>query len=170
MALPAQSVPAQLVLDELRRIGVKFVVSVPDTHQKTLLALLDTVTDITTITCCTEDEAVCVAAGMWIGGAPCVLMIQHAGLYACVNHLRGVGLDLKAPLFMLIGLLGRELDKPPRANAGSMVRLAEPLLDTLGIPHYLVDGPDDLHLIAPAYHECLRREMPVAVLIGAPTA
>ena len=170
MTLPARSVPAQMLLDKLRRCGVRFVVSVPDTHQKSLLALLDGVRDIRTITCCTEDEALCVAMGMWIGGAPCAVMIQHAGLYACVNHLRGVGLDLKAPLFMLIGLLGRDVDKPPRENSGSMVRLAEPLLDTLGIRHYLVDGPEDVHLIEPAYRESLSGELPVAVLIGAATA
>ena len=63
MALPAQSVPAATLLEELRRCGIRFVVSVPDTHQKTLLAALERVDDITTITCCTEDEAVTVAAG-----------------------------------------------------------------------------------------------------------
>ena len=97
-------------------------------------------------------------------------MIQHAGLYACVNHLRGVGLDMNMPLFMMIGLLGRDVDKTPRDNPGSMVRLAEPLLDTLGIPHYLVDGPDDVHLIHEAFTESRRREQPVAALIGALTA
>lgn len=170
MTLPARSVPAQHLLDALRQCGVTFIVSVPDTHQKSLLALLDTVSDIRVITCCTEDEAVCVTMGLWIGGAPVAMMIQHAGLYACVNHLRGVGLDLKAPLLMLIGLLGRDVEKAPRDNDGSMVRLAEPLLDTLGIAHYLVDGPEDVALIQPAYREALGKQAPVAVLIGAPTA
>ena len=170
MTLPARSVPAPQLLQALRNCGVKYIVSVPDTHQKSLLALLDTVDDIRVITCCTEDEAVCVAMGLWIGGAPVAMMIQHAGLYACVNHLRGVGLDLKAPLFLLIGLLGRDVAKAPSENAGSMVRLAEPLLDTLGIRHYLVDGPEDVALIEPAYREALRNETPVAVLIGAQTA
>jgi len=170
MTVPARSIPAQTLLAEIRRTGAKFVVSVPDTHQKTLLTALDAVDDITVITCCTEDEAVAAAAGLWIGGAPCVLMIQHAGLYACVNNLRGIGLDLKVPLFMMIGLLGRDVDRPPRENKGSMVRLAEPLLDTLSIPHYLIDGPDDVPLIQAAYQECLSREGPLAVLIGAQTA
>jgi sulfopyruvate decarboxylase TPP-binding subunit len=170
MALPARSVPAAAFLEQLRRCGVTFVVSVPDTHQKSLLAALEQVDDIKAITCCTEDEAITVAAGMWIGGAVCALMIQHAGLYACVNHLRGVGLDMQMPLFLMIGLLGRELDKTPRENRGSMVRLAEPLLDVLGIPYYLVDGPEDVHLIHEAFDESRRREMPVAALIGAPTA
>lgn len=170
MTVAARSVPAETLLQELRRCGIKFVVSVPDTHQKSLLAALERVDDIRTITCCTEDEAVTVATGMWIGGATCALMIQHAGLYACVNHLRGVGLDMKVPLFLMIGLLGREVDKAPRANKGSMVRLAEPLLDVLGIPHYLVDGPDDVHYIHEAFEESRLREMPVAALIGAPTS
>ena len=170
MAATAQQVPASMLVDELRRCGVRFVVSVPDTHQKTLLAALEQTDEIRTITCCTEDEAVTVAAGMWIGGASCAVMIQHAGLYACVNHLRGVGLDMHVPLLLMIGLLGRDPVKPPRDNAGSMVRLAEPLLDTLGIPHYLMDGPDDVHLLQKAQQESRDREMPVAVLIGAPTA
>lgn len=170
MTLPAQSIPAQALLQELRRIGVKHVISVPDTHQKSLLAALDQVDDIRVITCSTEDEAVALGAGMWIGGAPCALMIQHAGLYACVNNLRGVGLDMKLPLFMMIGLLGRELDKTPCENKGSMVRLAEPLLDTLGITHYLLDGPGDVHYIKQAFDESREREQPVAVLIGAPTS
>jgi sulfopyruvate decarboxylase TPP-binding subunit len=170
MTLPARSIPAETLLQELRRLGIKTVISVPDTHQKTLLAALDTADDIRVITCCTEDEAVTMGAGMWIGGEPFVLMIQHAGLYACVNHLRGVGLDLRMPLCMMIGLLGREVDKPPRENSGSMNRLAEPLLDALGIPHYLMDGPEDLSLLERALNEAREREMPVAVLIGAPTS
>jgi sulfopyruvate decarboxylase subunit alpha len=169
VSLPARSISAETLLAELRRLGIQFVVSVPDTHQKTLLAALDRQDEIRVITCCTEDEAVTVGAGLWIGGASCALMIQHAGLYACVNHLRGVGLDMKMPLFMMIGLLGRELDKSPRENWGSMVRLAEPLLDTLGIPHYLADGPEDLPLLERAFKESREREMPAAVLIGAPT-
>ena len=165
-----QSVPAQLLHDAVAGLGITHMLTVPDTHQKTLLSALMTDPRWRSLTLSTEDEAVCVAAGMWIGGAACVLMIQHAGLYACVNHLRGVGLDMKMPLFLMIGLLGRELDKTPGDNRGSMVRLAEPLLDVLGIPHYLVDGADDVHFIHEAYEESRTREMPVAALIGAPTA
>lgn len=169
MSLPARPIPADDFVAELRRLGVQFVVSVPDTHQKTVLAALDRQDEIRVVTCCTEDEAVTIGAGLWMGGATCALMIQHAGLFACVNHLRGVGLDLKMPLLMLIGLLGRDPNLMPRDHAGSMVRLSEPLLDTLGIPYYLADGPDDLPLFERALHESRERQMPVAVLVGAPT-
>jgi sulfopyruvate decarboxylase TPP-binding subunit len=170
VSLPARPIPADDVVAELRRLGVQFVVSVPDTHQKSVLAALDRQDEIRVVTCCTEDEAVTLGAGLWMGGTTCALMIQHAGLFACVNHLRGVGVDLKMPLFMLIGLLGRDPNRMPRDHPGSMVRLSEPLLDTLGISHYLADGLEDLRLFERALRESREREMPVAVLIGAPTA
>jgi len=47
--------------------------------------------------CATEDEATTIAAGLWMGGEPCVLMIQHAGLFASVNTLRGVAIDGRVP-------------------------------------------------------------------------
>ena len=96
----------------------------PDTHQKTVLAALDKEDSIRVVTCATEDEATAIAAGLYIGGEPVVLMIQHAGLYASVNTLRGVAMDGKIPIFYMIGLLSREKDKDPRESRHSMVRYA----------------------------------------------
>ena len=47
------------------------------------------------LTCSTEDDANAVAAGLYITGEPAVVMIQHAGLYASVNTLRGIAMDGK---------------------------------------------------------------------------
>jgi len=146
-----------------------WVLSVPDTHQKTVLAALDKEPAIRVLTLATEDEANAVAAGLWIGGEPCVLMIQHAGLYASVNTLRGVALDGRIPIFYLIGLLGREPDRDPRESRHSMVRYCEPLLDLFGVPHARLEGPEDLPLI-PAYFRLSReRRGPAAVLVGLET-
>src|SRR5260370_27216074 len=149
-----ESIPAPLIIDRLkdpfrearealggelrepsRHEHLGWVLSVPDTHQKTGLAALDKEQAIRVVTCATEDEATTAAAGLWMGGEPCVLMIQHAGLYASVNTLRGVALDGRVPVFYMIGLLQRERDKDPRESRHSRVRYAEPLLDTFGVPH-----------------------------------
>jgi hypothetical protein len=129
-----ESIPASLVVDTLRDLFVKerrgaprqplgWVLSVPDTHQKTVLAALDKEPDkqrgIRVLTCATEDEANAIAAGLYIGGEPYILMIQHAGLYASVNTLRGVAIDGRVPTLYLIGLLGREKDKDPRESRHS---------------------------------------------------
>ena len=149
------------------RLGT--ILSVPDTHQKTVLAALEHEPEIRVITCATEDEANAIAAGLHIGGEPVLLMIQHAGLYASVNTLRGVAIDGRVPIFYVIGLLGREKDKDPSESRSSMVRYCEPLLDTFAIPHARLEGPEDLHLIPEYYKLSRERRGPAAVLVGLET-
>jgi sulfopyruvate decarboxylase TPP-binding subunit len=149
------------------RLGT--ILSVPDTHQKTVLAALEHESQIRLITCSTEDEANAIAAGLYIGGEPCLLMIQHAGLYASVNTLRGVAIDGHVPIFYLIGLLSREKDRDLSESSSSMVRYCEPLLDTFGVPHARLEGPADLHVIPEYYKLSQERRGPAAVLVGLET-
>ena len=183
-----ESIPATLIIDTLKdtfrearsalaaevseppkHSHLGWILSVPDTHQKSVLAALDKEEAIRTLTCATEDEATTIASGLHIGGEPCVLMIQHAGLYASVNTLRGLGLDGQIPLFYMIGLLSREKDKDPRESRHSMVRYAEPLLDTFGVPHARLEGPNDVHLIPEYYRLSRSRKGPAVVLVGLET-
>ena len=175
-----ESIPASLVIDTLKTTfreargrapsaPLGWVLSVPDTHQRTVLAALDKEQAIRVLTCATEDDAATVAAGLYIGGEPCVLMIQHAGLYASVNTLRGVAMDGRVPIFYMIGLLSRERDRQPRESRHSMVRFCEPLLDTFGVPHARLEGPDDVHLIPEYYRRAQERRGPAAVLVGLET-
>ncbi len=185
-----ESIPASLVIDTLkdtfrearamlaaepRGAGPRpdylgWILSVPDTHQKTVLAALDKERALRVLTCATEDEANAIAAGLYVGGEPFVLMIQHAGLYASVNTLRGVAIDGRVPVLYLIGLLGREKDKDPRESRHSMVRYCEPLLDTFGVPHARLEGPNDVHLIPEYYRKAWERRGPAAVLVGLETS
>jgi sulfopyruvate decarboxylase TPP-binding subunit len=183
-----ESIPAPLIIDTLkdtfrearaalaqegwRQKGehVGTILSVPDTHQKTVLAALDKEQAIRVITCATEDEATAIAAGLYMGGEPVILMIQHAGLYASVNTLRGVAMDGQVPIFYLVGLLSREKDKDPRESRHSMVRFCEPLLDTFGVPHARMEGPNDVHLIPEYYRLAQERRGPAVVLVGLETA
>ncbi len=166
----AEAIEAQALADELERIGLRWVVSVPDTHQRSLLAEIERRARIRLLTCCTEDEGVTISAGLYLGGQDGVLMIQHAGLFACVNNLRGVPLDGKIPLFMMIGLLAREPELAPRQSKSSMVRLAEDQLDTLKIPYRLMDGPDQIGCIGEMFALSRSRLGPAAVLVGRETA
>src|SRR6266850_293102 len=101
---------------------------------------------------------------------PVVLMIQHAGLYASINTLRGVAMDGRVPVFYMIGLLSRERDKDPKESRHSMVRYCEPLLDTFGVPHARLEGPNDVHLIPEYYRLSRQRRGPTAVLVGLETS
>jgi sulfopyruvate decarboxylase TPP-binding subunit len=177
-----ESVPAMLIIDTFRDIfraeraksgrqdPLGWIISVPDTHQKSVLAALDKERDLRVLTCSTEDEANAVAAGLWMGGEPVIVMIQHAGLYASVNTLRGVAMDGKVPIFYMIGLLQREKDRDPKESRHSMVRFCEPLLDVFGVPHARLEGPSDVHLIPEYYRLSRERRGPAAVLVGLETA
>src|SRR5438477_54380 len=142
----------------------------PDSPQKSVLAALDKERTLRVLTCSTEDEANAIAAGLWMGGEPFALMIQHAGLYASVNTLRGVAMDGRVPIFYMIGLLQREKDKEPRESRHSMVRYCEPLLDLFGVPHARLEGPDDVRFIPEYYRLAQKRRGPAAVLVGLETA
>jgi sulfopyruvate decarboxylase TPP-binding subunit len=184
-----ESIPATLIIETLkdtfrdaraalarenaepsRHDHLGWILSVPDTHQKTVLAALDKEESIRVVTCATEDEATAIGAGLYMGGEPAVLMIQHAGLYASVNTMRGVAMDGKVPMFYMVGLLSREKDKDPRESRHSMVRYAEPLLDTFGVPHARLEGPNDVHLIPEYYRLSRSRRGPAVVLVGLETS
>jgi len=51
------------------------------------------------LTCSTEDEANA-CAGVWMAASR-LLMIQHAGLYASINTLRGVHGRARAIFYMI---------------------------------------------------------------------
>jgi sulfopyruvate decarboxylase TPP-binding subunit len=183
-----ESIPAPLIIDTVKdtfkearaalaKEGVKsrhdhlgWILSVPDTHQKSVLAALDKERALRVLTCSTEDEANAIAAGLWIGGEPVMVMIQHAGLYASINTLRGVAIDGRVPVFYMIGLLSRERDKDPRESRHSMVRYCEPLLDLFDVPHARLEGPNDVHRIPEYYRLSRERRGPAAVLVGLETS
>jgi sulfopyruvate decarboxylase TPP-binding subunit len=176
-----ESIPAPLIIDTLKDTfreargsrptePLGWILSVPDTHQKSVLAALDKERALRVLTCATEDEANAIAAGLYIGGEPHILMIQHAGLYASVNTLRGVAMDGRVPTLYLIGLLGREKDKDPRESRHSMVRFCEPLLDTFAVPHARLEGPNDVGRIPEYYRLAQQRRGPTALLVGLETA
>jgi sulfopyruvate decarboxylase TPP-binding subunit len=174
MAAPTQittrSIPAERLLTEIQALDVTHVLNVPDTHQKSLLALLAKVDKPKLITTCTEDEALAMHAGLYIGGQRPMLSIQNTGFCACMNAMRGVLLEGRIPALLLIGLLHREPGLPTRESQVLTVRLTEPTLQAWNIPYYLMESEDDIHFIPEAYQRSFDERGPVVVLVGGKTA
>lgn len=166
VALP---IAAPVVLAAIESVGFTHVAIVPDTHQRTVLELLDE-TSLPVIRAATEDDVLAICAGLWMGGARPLALIQQLGLFASVNALRAFTHDQRVPLAILAGMYGRDVARTVEEDSASAVRLCLPLLDSLGVTHTLVDTPADEHLIAPGLQRAFDEPCTSAVLLGAPTA
>jgi sulfopyruvate decarboxylase TPP-binding subunit len=166
----AISVPAGAIMQELLALGITHVVNVPDTHQRTLLAALARQSQMRLLTACTEDEAIAINAGLYIGGQRPIVLIQHVGLLAAMNNVKGIAMDACIPTCMLVGYFGRDVTRTARQNAARAIHLIEPTLDTWGIPYFPIEGPDDISAIASAFRHSLEHLGPSVILVGAPTS
>ena len=148
------SVPAQLLHQQIVDLGVTHVVTVPDTHQRTLLTGLYNEPRLKVITVSTEDEAICINAGLWMGGQEPILLIQNLGVFAAMNALRGIAPEeteknLDAMLTRLrergIAVLLAGMMAPPNMGADYAERfngIYKRLADKHGVPLYpfFLDG------------------------------
>jgi sulfopyruvate decarboxylase len=165
----AEGVSAETIVAALRGAGATHVVIVPDTSQKTVLDLLDEQPDLPVIRCAAEDDVFGVCTGLWFAGHRPIAVIQQLGIFAGANVLRGMVHDQRAPIAILAGVYGRDLDQELPDDPGSAVRLCTPLLDALEIPWRLVEGPDDADIIEAELAAAFDEERASAVLLGAPT-
>ena len=165
-----ESVPAGVLHDAIRDPGVTHILTVPDTHQKTLLASLMADPALTTLTLSTEDEALGVNCGLWIGGVDALVLIQNVGFFAAMNGVRGVCMDMHVPTCMLVGQYAIDVTVPVPQNEASGVRLIEPVIRSLDIPYYVIDGPEDVGVLKQAYDRSRAERGPVVVLVSAPTS
>jgi sulfopyruvate decarboxylase subunit alpha len=168
---PAEySVPAKSFVKAFGNCGIRFVTTVPDMLQIALhKELAEASSSIRSINCTTEDQAVEVAAGLHAGGAKAAILVQNQGFYAAINSVRALGLDSLVPLFFVIGQFGREfanLGVDPRQSKRRMVRMLEPVLETLGVPFWRLESPDDVGNIEKAWIASRERQGPSALIVG----
>jgi len=119
--------------------------------------------ELTLVPICREGEAIAIAAGLMLGGREPVVLHQSTGFFESGDSVRGLALDLQLPLLLLIGYRGWRRDAPMTDSAAIFI---EPILDTWGIKHYLVETDEDVERISIAYKEAHETNRPVAILIG----
>ena len=163
MAVSNATLQAASVLDELGRCGVTHIIWLPDSETGYMYEAMRE-SQVTLVPVCREGESIAVAAGLIMGGKRPVVLIQSTGFYESGDSVRGLSIDLHLPLLLMIGYrgyLGR--GRPP---ADSAARFLEPILDTWGIPYYVVESDATCHHISEAYQQAQSTSHPVAVLMG----
>jgi sulfopyruvate decarboxylase TPP-binding subunit len=155
------------ILDAVAARGIEFIVSVPDiTTSEGLLWPIASDKRFRLVRVCKEDEGVSICGALSFCDKRALLLIQYTGLLDSLNAIRAAGCDYKLPVCMMVGLLEKEPGVPPTQSARFGVRIVEPILDAMGIPHDLFELSGDVPRIGPAIDRCYRDSWPGALLIG----
>jgi sulfopyruvate decarboxylase TPP-binding subunit len=163
----AESLRAADLIQAIKRAGIRFIVTLPDrTTSEHLLKPLLQDPELRVVQICKEDEGVSICSGLYAAGQRALLLMQYTGLLDSINALRGVAMEGKNPVCMMVGLLNKEPGVPPTQSKHYGVRVVEPVLDAMQIAHHLIEAPDDVDKIVPAIEGAYERSMPVVMLIG----
>jgi len=158
---------AAAIKNEFKRAGIHFVVALPDrvTSHYLLKGLLAD-PDYKVVQVCKEDEGVSICSGLYAAGHKSVLMMQYTGFLDSINSIRGIAVEGKFPVCIVVGLLGKEPDVAPAQSKKYGVKIIEPILDVMGIEHHLIERDQDCAKIVPAIEKAFKNSTPVAILIG----
>ncbi len=163
MTISRRLLSADRILDELKKCSITHVVWLPDSETRTMYEALMSRHELTPVPVCREGEAIAIAAGLLLGGKNPVVLHQNTGLFESGDSVRGLALDLRLPLLLLLGYRGWQRGSPITDSAAIFL---EPILNAWGIKHYLVESDRDMDRISLGYKEAHETNKPVAILIG----
>ena len=161
------SIKAEDIVREVKQANIKFVIALPDrTTSERLLKPMLRDQELKVVQVCKEDEGVSVCSGLYATGHRALLLIQYTGLLDSINSLRGIAMEGRNPVCMMVGLLGKEPGVPPTQSKKYGLRIVEPILDAMGVQHHLLETSEDIPKIAAAVEEAYAKSLPVVLLIG----
>jgi sulfopyruvate decarboxylase alpha subunit len=133
---------AQAVVAGLGRARVTDVVYVPDNPLAHVLRALARTPEVRTILATREEEAVGIAAGLYLGGRRAIVMMQSSGLGNALNGIASLVVPYQVPVPLLISMRG----EPGEWNAVQvpMGRAVRPVLEALGIQSFAPAGDGDV--------------------------
>jgi sulfopyruvate decarboxylase subunit alpha len=155
------------ILAAIKASGIEYILSVPDiTTSGGLLRPIARDPAFKLIRVCKEDECIGIASGLYYCDKRALSLIQHTGFLDSINAIRGVAVEYRQPICMMIGLLLHDPETTPKNSPRYGVRIVEPILEAMGIPHHYISEDSDVAKIRPAIDEAYETSFPVALLIG----
>ncbi len=153
-----------VLFDTLKRAGVRQVGYVPDAGHTRLIERCIADKTIRDVVLTTEEEGVALAAGAWLGGQRCALLMQSSGVGNTINML-SLSRSCRFPMLMFITMRGEwEEFNPWQVPMGSIV---EPVLKQCEAEIYRARKPDEVPGIAErAASQAYGDERIVAVLLS----
>lgn len=162
-----ETISAAAILEQIKSAGVEYVLTVPDaTTSQSVLSAVERDGELRHIKVCKEDECFGITAGLSFCDKRALLLIQNTGLFDSINALRAIGAEYSLPVCVMVGLLDKEPDVLPKDSANYGCRIAQPILDVMGITHHLIEAPSDAAIIGPAIKRAYETSTPVVFLLG----
>ena len=122
----------------LRDAGFDFYTGVPDSTFKLLLRQIEARTEFDYVPSVSENVAIGLAVGAYLGGRRPVILMQNSGLALALNPLASLAALYRVPILLVIGWRGHDgKDSPEHGLMGSATLR---LLDALGLPYYIPDA------------------------------
>jgi sulfopyruvate decarboxylase subunit alpha len=152
-----------MVLEHLKRAGIDLVASLPDQWLGKLIGQCETDPAITHIRLAREDDGVGICAGAFLGGRKAALICQNSGVLGSVNALAGIAFHHQIPFLVIAAHRGMSEDNQYYQMYKG--RICEPVLRAMGLPHFVIEGPEQLSLIEDGVRHAYLNRLPVVLLL-----
>ncbi len=155
------------IISSIKAAGIREIVAVPDiVTSDGLLWPISRDPDFRLTRICKEDEGVSICGAMSYNGTRALLMMQQTGLMDSLNAIRAIGMDYELPIVMMVGLQGKEPHLRPDKSSSYGVRIVQPVLDAMKVPHSPIEEPRDTGRIVEAIDAAYAASRPHVFLIG----
>jgi sulfopyruvate decarboxylase TPP-binding subunit len=123
--------------DRLLGAGFDFFTGVPDSTFTSLLREIERRPEFGYVPAVSENVAVGVAAGAYLGGRRPAIVMQNTGLALAINPLASLAIIYRIPILLLVGWRGHDgTDSPEHRVIGTSTL---PLLAALNVPYFVPD-------------------------------
>jgi sulfopyruvate decarboxylase alpha subunit len=148
----------------LKTAGITQIGYVPDAGHKYLIEAAHADPSMKAIVLTTEEEGIALAAGAWLGGARCALLMQSSGVGNCINML-SLPLNCRMPFLTLVTMRGEWGEfNPWQVPMGSAT---QPVLTAAGVHVRRAERPDEVaEMVAASATLAFDTQIPVAVLLS----
>jgi len=148
----------------LEQLGVTHVVTVPDSTIGRWQSAIEQHGTTRLVRVCREGEAWQVAAGLYLGGATPLVLIQCTGLLESGDAIRNALHDFGLPLFAIIGY--RSYLNQDTLPGDTCLIFTEPTLDAWKIDYRLIAEPSQFDEICAHWTACRDAAVPGAILLA----
>jgi len=145
-------------------LGITHVVWIPDTTTGQWDDALQVAPNIKLIQVCREGEAWAIAAGLYLGGAKPIVIIQCTGLFESGDAMRNIMHDYMLPIYGLVGY--RSYLNASSLPGDTCLKFTEPVLNAWALDTLFIDSEEKKPKFAEHHRACAEKNIPGIALMA----